>query len=149
MRERRRSMGIGIGGASILAIFVVLCLTTFAMLSLVSARADARLAERSIASQRDYYNADGKAEEMLGKMAEEFATGGDWQKKADEEGIVYVQTAEGWDISFTLPINEGKILKVRAALWMENGSVQVQRRLWRAEPRTDNWQGSDMDDSVE
>ncbi len=39
----KAGVGIGIGGISMLAIFVVLCLTTLAVLSLVSARADLTL----------------------------------------------------------------------------------------------------------
>ena len=43
--KKRTQMGLGVGASSILLIFVLLCLTTFATLSLVSAQADARLSE--------------------------------------------------------------------------------------------------------
>ena len=47
MKEKQIGSGMGAGGISILAIFVVLCLATLAALSLVSARADRNLAEKN------------------------------------------------------------------------------------------------------
>ena len=43
MKKEKRSFGLSIGSSSILMVFVVLCLTTFATLSLVSANADYKL----------------------------------------------------------------------------------------------------------
>ena len=48
MKEKQIGSGMGAGGISILAIFVVLCLATLAALSLVSARADRNLAEKTL-----------------------------------------------------------------------------------------------------
>ena len=53
MKEKQVGSGIGAGGISILAIFVVLCLATLAALSLVSARADQNLAEKTPVRQRN------------------------------------------------------------------------------------------------
>ena len=47
--------GIGVGGTSILAIFVVLCLVTLASLSLVSAQADYGLAKKTAEAAQEYY----------------------------------------------------------------------------------------------
>lgn len=57
----KRQWGIGVGAASVLIIFVLLCLTVFATLSLVSAQADLRLAQRAAQTTAAYYDADGKA----------------------------------------------------------------------------------------
>ncbi len=57
----KRQWGIGVGAASILIIFVLLCLTTFATLSFVSARADLRLSQRAADTTAAYYEADGEA----------------------------------------------------------------------------------------
>lgn len=66
MRNRERlSMPVPIGGSALLVIFAVLCLTTFAIMSLATAQADHRLAAASADAVRAYYRADTRAEEML------------------------------------------------------------------------------------
>ena len=51
-----------VGGVSLLVVFAVLCLTVFALLSLSTVRADARLSEASAQSVADYYAADCEAQ---------------------------------------------------------------------------------------
>ena len=73
MAEQTRKQpgtGIGVGGSSILAVFVVLCLTTFATLSLVSANADLRLSRKSAESVSAYYTADAGAQALLAQLDE-------------------------------------------------------------------------------
>lgn len=61
MRKKTR-MGLNIGTSSILLVFVLLCMVTFAALSYVSANGDYKLS-RSLADRTAaYYEADGKAE---------------------------------------------------------------------------------------
>lgn len=69
MSKKSPSAGIGVGSSSILAIFVVLCLTAFATLSLVSARADAKLTQKSADAAAAYYAADCAAEQKLAELA--------------------------------------------------------------------------------
>ena len=57
-----------VGGSSLLVIFVVLCLTVFAVLSLSSVEAEGRLSRASAASVRAYYEADCEAEEILAQL---------------------------------------------------------------------------------
>ncbi len=64
----KQSTGINIGGSSILVIFVLLCLTTFATLSMVSANADYKLALKSAEALEKYYAADAVAEEVLAQV---------------------------------------------------------------------------------
>lgn len=64
----RSQKGIGTGSASVLVIFVVLCLTSFAALSLVSARADLRLSERTARTLADYYAADYTATALVTQL---------------------------------------------------------------------------------
>lgn len=66
--SRKIGTGINIGSISILIIFVLLCLTTFATLSLVSANADAKLSNTAADSLSDYYLADARAEEILANI---------------------------------------------------------------------------------
>lgn len=68
----KRQWGIGVGSASVLIIFVLLCLTVFATLSLVSAQADLRLAERAAETTAAWYEADGRAAEFLCALDQAF-----------------------------------------------------------------------------
>ena len=57
-----------VGGASLLVVFAVLCLTVFALLSLSTVRANGRLSETSARAVADYYAADVKAQEILARL---------------------------------------------------------------------------------
>ena len=57
-----------VGGASLLVVFAVLCLTVFALLSLSTVRANGRLSEASAQAVADYYAADCAAQEILARL---------------------------------------------------------------------------------
>ncbi len=59
---------IGTGVTSILMIFIVLCLTTFAILSYSSANADADMTDRHIDYIEAYYNAYSKLNDGVAKI---------------------------------------------------------------------------------
>lgn len=63
--ERKLKMSVGIGGPSIIMIFVILCLTTLGVLSLMTANADWKLTKKTAEAVTDYYTADNEAEEIL------------------------------------------------------------------------------------
>ena len=63
------STGINVGGSSILVVFVLLCLTTFATLAMVSASANYRLAQRVVASTDAFYEADSRAEVIFAELS--------------------------------------------------------------------------------
>ena len=44
--SKKKQFGMNIGSASILLVFVILCLVSFAVLSIVSANADSKLSAR-------------------------------------------------------------------------------------------------------
>ena len=58
MSETRSNSSIGLGGASLLMIITILALTAFAVLSISTASAQKRLAERSKEYISSYYEAD-------------------------------------------------------------------------------------------
>lgn len=64
----KRGISINIGSVSILFIFVLLCITTFSTLSLVSAKADYKLSSTSATFMSDFYSGDTKAEETLASI---------------------------------------------------------------------------------
>ena len=80
-QSKNHSAGVSIGMVSILMIFVVLCLTTFATLSFVSARADLKLSKKASDSVSEYYAADSAAETYLAQIASQLETAdSSWQQ---------------------------------------------------------------------
>ena len=65
---KRSDTPAAVGGSSLLVIFIVLCLTVFAMLSLSSVQADGRLSTASAEAVQAYYAADCEAEEILAQL---------------------------------------------------------------------------------
>ena len=69
----KRGRGANVGSASLILIFIVLCLGTFGLLALSSAGNDLDLARRNEAAVAEYYRADGEAEIFLMKVNEALA----------------------------------------------------------------------------
>jgi len=66
IKQERRFMGMG--ASSVLIIFVILCLTTFAVLSLMSSQSDLRMSGRFRDAEQDYYAAVAKTGESLKEL---------------------------------------------------------------------------------
>ena len=62
MAKSEMKSSANIGSASFILIFIVLCLGTFGLLSLTSAKNDLDLAERNAAAVSGYYQADAEGE---------------------------------------------------------------------------------------
>lgn len=73
--KKNLKMGIGIGGPSILMIFVVLSLTTLGTLALATANADYKFALKAQDNTAKYYAADSKGEEFLSQIDAGLANG--------------------------------------------------------------------------
>lgn len=65
MIKKKGSFKMGVGISSLLLIFVVLCLTTFAVLSYLTANADHKLTDKTGDTVSAYYAADGAAQQKL------------------------------------------------------------------------------------
>jgi hypothetical protein len=108
--NRKFKMGIGLGGPSIIMIFVVLCMTTLSALSLMTANADWKLSKKAAGSTEEYYAADSKAEEILAECDEAFNSG------------------HPAGNSFTIPVNENQDLILKLA-YNESGYTVLARKL--------------------
>lgn len=75
-----------VGGASILMIFVVLCLTTFGVLSYVTANADGRISAKNAEAVQNYYKANRQAQTKLEEVDSALAAAKSDAKQAVEEG---------------------------------------------------------------
>lgn len=67
-KDKEQSSFVNIGSSSLLIVFLVLCLATFAILSLSSAKSDYTLSERLADHKSQYYEASAKAETVLGEI---------------------------------------------------------------------------------
>ena len=65
MAEQTSRNKVNIGLSSLILIFIVLCLSTFGLLSLSSARGDLELAERGAQAAKEFYEADSKGQQWL------------------------------------------------------------------------------------
>lgn len=108
-----RSAGIGVGTISILAIFVILCLTMFATLSMVSARSELALAERTAEAAALYYQADTAAQEALAALLEDPQAAG-WEHR--EDGVFYS----------VFPVAQDRELQVQALI-LPDGKLEILR----------------------
>ncbi len=123
----KAGVGIGIGGISMLAIFVVLCLTTLAVLSLVSARADLTLTEKTALSSEEYYAADAEAEARLAGLLDTIEGGGNWYEYAQSEGFGVFSRGGAAIVAFTEPIGQSKELYVEIELEMSAAGAATGR----------------------
>jgi len=131
--------GANIGISSILVIFVLLCLTTFATLAMVSAGASYRLAQRVAQASSDYYEADSRAEEVFAVVSRFVRTGSTDASELRE----YVETALGSDydidyssgiISYVVPIDNTRSLVVSLE---RSGGVDLRVIAWRVDVQFD------------
>ena len=113
-----------VGGISLLVIFVVLCLTVLAMLSLSSVQADGRLSEASADAVRAYYTADCAAEEILAKLRQGIIP----------EGV----TVQGDRYCYECPVSETQ--KLVAEVELTGETYRVLR--WQTESVTE-WKEDD------
>ena len=106
--------GHGIGGASIILIFAVLCMTIFSLISLQTALAGQNLATAQEKYIKDYYNADTQAEHVLAEIINAVVV-------PDNIGGIDITT--GYDehlraetYAFSCTVNDTKELYVKAAV---------------------------------
>lgn len=84
-----------VGGASILMIFVVLCLTAFGILSYVTANADSRISEKNAEAVQNYYKADGKIQEGLKQIDTALLTAkSDAEQATDKDSLSGLKNKE-------------------------------------------------------
>lgn len=101
MNKREKRSGFSfpvVGGTSLLVMFAVLCLITFAVLSLSTVKAGDRLGEASAEAVMEYYVADYEAERILAQLRSGILP----------EGVVF----EGNVYGYSCPVSETQCLQV-------------------------------------
>jgi len=119
---------VAIGLSSILCVFVVLLLTGFAVLSYASANADYKLTQKTILATKEFYAADAEAERALFALETLLDATGSPEAALTAWNQSYTATREkeGIAIIFELPVNETKLLEIKALA--KEGSLVVLSR---------------------
>ena len=133
MTEKRRETFSppAVGGVSLLVAFAVLCLTVFALLSLTTVQADARLAEASARAVEEYYAADCAAQEILARL----------RAGEEPEGVEFRGFGELY-ASYACPISDQQELRVEVRFpdVLDLNSYEI--LCWRAAP-VGQWENDD------
>ena len=129
MRNKRKSYGVNIGSSSILLIFVILCLVSFAVLSIVSAQTDYKLSCKLAERTTKYYEANNEVEAYLrdlqaslDKIYKDSATADDYFALA------------GHDTTFSIQLSEQQMLNVHLTiLYPGDGKGYYEINTWKVE----------------
>lgn len=105
--KKKRLYGMNIGSSSMLLIFVILCLMSFAALSIVSASADRRLSEKIADRTQAYYAACNSAELSLSHIDDALIK--QYESAPDSESYF---AAVGHNKSYIIPIDDNQLLSV-------------------------------------
>lgn len=135
MRRQTSFSPPAVGGSALLVIFAVLCLTVFAILSLATAQANARLSQKSADTVSAYYAADTQAEEILARL----------RAGTVPEGV----NVEGTRYTYIIPISDTQTLEVEVELRGTEYAVKRWQAVYTGEwtPDTDLnvWDGESVE----
>lgn len=106
-KKRKIVYGLNVGSSSILLIFVILCLVSFATLSIVSANADHKLSTKLLERTTAYYEACNEAESNLAAIDSTLASV--YKESAGEEE--YFSTV-GHSKSYAIAVSDLQTLQV-------------------------------------
>jgi hypothetical protein len=127
---------MGVGSASVVLIFAVLCLTVFALISLSTAANDKALTRNNANLVREYYRADTLAETILADILRDGV-----QEKVRGIEITSDFDMMTWEelISYSVPVNGTKVLYVEVQLGMDG----AERLSWSMRD-TRVWSGEEV-----
>ena len=133
-RKKRGSYpGIQIGTSYLLVIFVILCLVTFATLSLSSAKRDQSYSQQLAGRETAYCEANAKAAQIDDAFAKEdpvFAI-------RQIEGVTAEEDGENLDIFFVVPVTDSQNLEVEILADPVKGTQKVVK--WK-ESASEKWE---------
>ena len=135
--------GVGVGSASIVLVFAVLCLTIFSLITLVVARNEKAMIDAKVRLVTSYYVADTQAERILHDILTAETT---------PETIRGVNIYKRWDevrsvemTYFFYPVSDVKSLYVNIVLYDDTFDILSWRMYdtdeWTYDPSLNIWSG--------
>lgn len=126
MAEKQNKYSSGIGGSLVLIIFIVLTITVFSVLTLVSAENELRTVERAIKASEDYYAAEKQAALKCGEL-EDAVSGLTGQEEISaallSAGAAVSADDEGITASFTVEIDN--VRRLVTVMRPESGTLVI------------------------
>lgn len=157
--DKQQSSFVNIGSSSLLIIFLVLCLVTFAILSISSASSDHSFSEKFAERKTQYYDASAKASHVLdeidGKLANLADANGASGKAAYMGQVIAAfrgTTIDGVSIScdapngealisYQIPTDDKQVLEVKLHVTdYTQSETYYEIKSWRV-LSTDDWEG--------
>lgn len=129
MATKRRGTSSGIGGSLILIIFIVLTITIFSVLTLVSSQNELGTVSKSAKNTQEYYTAEKAAAEKCGELAKALANLNDNQEiisAAISMDAFASNTEDGVVITFSVDIDEHRALET--SLNLKDGELETVSR---------------------
>ena len=124
MAEKQNKYSSGIGGSLILIIFIVLTITVFSVLTLVSAENELGTVERSAKVSEDYYAAEKEAALKCGELKNAVSGLTDRQEIITALSLMDAAvSANGDDVTVSFTIEIDSIRKLETVLRPENGTL--------------------------
>ena len=109
--KNKTQFSMNIGLPSILLIFVVLCLVSFGVLSLVSANSDKKLSQKVLTRSASYYEICNQAEEMLADVQKQLSNA----YFSCENETSYLEAIQDIPTSYIFPLSDLQNLQITLA----------------------------------
>lgn len=117
--------GFQIGTSYLLVIFIILCLVTFAALSLSSALKDQSYAEKSANHQTAYASACSDASARLADIDQALLSSQPYEALQQIDGISVNTQEDGWMITWNVPVTETQHLEIAVLADPSDGSRRI------------------------
>lgn len=121
---------VNVGTASILTVFIILAMVTFAALTYMSARKDSKYAEQSAETARKYQDAVNQAYEKIAEIDEELEA---HYEAGDFESLL------NKDYTFSVPVSDSSELHVTLVPFQPEDGKLYRITSFR-EVRTEDWE---------
>lgn len=118
--KQKKYSGFGVGSTSVIMIFIVLCLTTFSILSYISSNAGYKFAKKSSEHLSMYYSAQNSAEMTLRNIDNALYLGN--KDSANYSAYVYglqnisgvkvVKNTDSYSVSYSTKIDDNQTISV-------------------------------------
>lgn len=133
MDKRRDVSPTAVGGASLLVVFAVLCITVFALLGLSTVQANRRLSQAYVQSVEDYYAADSEAQAVLARLR-----AGEVPEGVKKDGDRY---------SYVCAVSDSCVLEAEVRVQGDEYTVlrwqTVPSQAWEAGAEPELWSGAE------
>lgn len=144
MRNNHRFTFMNIGSSSLLVIFLALCLATFSVLALSSARSDYTFSKKAAEHREAYYAASNTAEKMLAELDEMILDARKSTAAPSDEGAFtrslamqltneYTYDTVNRELYFTVPMTDTQVLSVAVRINAPNDAARYTVIRWTVE----------------